>query len=126
MCSKKWAKPDLPGSTSLRDPVRTGIWIETMLGKPVGTTMTLRPFGSVRSTAGNGSSPRGSAVEALGIEVVRRLQPTGHQGVDLVLGLDRDAVGDPVALLGTTGGDEPLREPLGLGQGQAQVDPRPC
>ncbi len=23
MCSKKWAKPDLPGSTSLRLPVRT-------------------------------------------------------------------------------------------------------
>ncbi len=51
MCSKKWAKPDLPGSTSLRDPVWTGIWIETMLGKPVGTTMTLRPLASTFSVA---------------------------------------------------------------------------
>jgi hypothetical protein len=25
MCSKKWAKPDLPGSTSFREPVWTGI-----------------------------------------------------------------------------------------------------
>src|SRR5262245_31314889 len=51
MCSKKWANPDLPGSTSLREPVCTGIWIDTRFGKPVGTTITLRPFGSVRSTA---------------------------------------------------------------------------
>ena len=34
MCSKKWAKPDLPGSTSLREPVCTGICSETMFGKP--------------------------------------------------------------------------------------------
>ena len=51
MCSKKWAKPDLPGSTSLRDPVCTGIWMDTMFGKPVGTTMTFRPLGSVCSVA---------------------------------------------------------------------------
>ena len=44
MCSKKWAKPDLPGSTSLREPVCTGICSDTMFGKPVGTTITLRPF----------------------------------------------------------------------------------
>jgi hypothetical protein len=55
MCSKKWAKPDLPGSTSLRDPVWTGIWSETRFGKPVGTTMTLRPFGRVVSVAWKGS-----------------------------------------------------------------------
>src|SRR6185436_1638902 len=54
MCSKKCAKPDLPGSTSLRDPVCIGICTETMLGKPVGTTMTLRPLGSVFSLALNG------------------------------------------------------------------------
>ena len=54
MCSKKWAKPDLPGSTSLRDPVCTGICSDTMFGKPVGTTMTFRPFGSVFSTASKG------------------------------------------------------------------------
>jgi hypothetical protein len=54
MCSKKWANPDLPGSTSFRDPVFTGIWIETMLGKPVGTTMTFRPFGRVFSVAWKG------------------------------------------------------------------------
>jgi len=40
MCSKKCAKPDLPGSTSLREPVSTGICNETMFGKPVGTTIT--------------------------------------------------------------------------------------
>ncbi len=51
MCSKKCAKPDLPGSTSLREPVCTGICSETMLGKPVGTTMTFRPLGSVFSVA---------------------------------------------------------------------------
>ena len=49
MCSKKWAKPDLPGSTSLREPVCTGICSETMFGKPVGTTMTFRPLGRVFS-----------------------------------------------------------------------------
>ena len=54
MCSKKWAKPDLPGSTSFREPVCTGIWIETMFGKPVGTTMTFRPFGRVFSVAWKG------------------------------------------------------------------------
>jgi hypothetical protein len=36
----------------LRDPVFTGIWSDTMFGKPVGTTMTLRPFGSSFSVAG--------------------------------------------------------------------------
>ncbi len=51
MCSKKCAKPDLPGSTSFREPVWTGIWSETMFGKPVGTTMTFRPFGRVFSVA---------------------------------------------------------------------------
>ena len=54
MCSKKWAKPDLPGSTSFREPVFTGIWRETMFGKPVGTTMTFRPFASVVSVAWKG------------------------------------------------------------------------
>src|SRR5262245_56214777 len=54
MCSKKWAKPDLPGSTSLREPVITGICSDTMFGKPVGTTITLSPFASVRSLASNG------------------------------------------------------------------------
>ena len=47
MCSKKWAKPDLPGSTSLREPVCTGICSDTMFGNPVGTTITFRPLGSV-------------------------------------------------------------------------------
>ena len=61
MCSKKWAKPDLPGSTSLRDPVWTGICSDTMFGKPVGTTMTLRPFGRVLSTASNGRIRLGAA-----------------------------------------------------------------
>src|SRR6266540_623685 len=54
MCSKKWANPDLPGSTSLREPVCTGIWSETMLGNPVGTTMTFSPLGSLFSAALNG------------------------------------------------------------------------
>src|SRR5215510_3807809 len=54
MCSKKWAKPDLPASTSLREPVITGICSDTMFGKPVGTTITLSPFASVRSLASKG------------------------------------------------------------------------
>ena len=54
MCSKKCAKPDLPGSTSLREPVWTGICSDTRLGKPVGTTITRRPFGSVRSAGVEG------------------------------------------------------------------------
>src|SRR5262245_9377182 len=56
MCSKKCAKPDLPGSTSLREPVCTGMCTETRFGNPVGTTITLRPFGSVRSAVGNGNT----------------------------------------------------------------------
>src|SRR5688500_2663119 len=60
-CSKKWANPDLPGSTSLRDPVCTGICSETMFGKPVGTTITLRPLGSVFSDALNGRMSLGAA-----------------------------------------------------------------
>jgi hypothetical protein len=45
MCSKKWAKPDLPGSTSLRDPVSTGICSETMFGNPVSTDHKVRVLG---------------------------------------------------------------------------------
>ena len=56
MCSKKWAKPDLPGSTSLREPVCTGMCTETRFGNPVGTTMTFRPLGSSFSVALNGST----------------------------------------------------------------------
>ena len=59
MCSKKWAKPDLPGSTSLREPVCTGICRETMLGNPVGTTITTRPFGSVLSVTARGRTSAG-------------------------------------------------------------------
>src|SRR5207244_3213278 len=67
MCSKKWAKPDFPGSISLRDPVCTGMYMATMFGKPVGTTMTLRPFGRVFSEAGNGmtSTAAGEGAPAL-------------------------------------------------------------
>ena len=66
MCSKKWAKPDLPGSTSLREPVCTGIWSDTMFGKPVGTTITFRPFGRVLSVASNGRMrPPGAWAEAV-------------------------------------------------------------
>src|SRR5450759_684305 len=61
MCSKKWANPDLPGSTSFREPVWTGIWTETRFGNPVGTTMTFNPFGSVFSTALNGRRSREAA-----------------------------------------------------------------
>src|SRR4029079_14946070 len=64
MCSKKWAKPDLPGSTSLRDPVSTGICSETMFGKPVGTTITTRPLGSVVVVALNGSTSSPAALAA--------------------------------------------------------------
>ena len=61
MCSKKWAKPDLPGSTSFREPVFTGIWTDTMFGNPVGTTMTFSPFGSVFSAALKGRRSREAA-----------------------------------------------------------------
>src|SRR5262249_10810815 len=54
MCSKNSAKPDLTGSATFREPDLTGIWSETMFGKPVGTTMTRRPFGSVFSAAAKG------------------------------------------------------------------------
>ena len=54
ICSKKWAKPDLPGSTSLRDPTETGICSETMSGKPVSTTMTRSPLGRSRMWVGKG------------------------------------------------------------------------
>ena len=53
-CSKKCAKPDFPGSTSLREPVCTGICTLTRLGNPVGTTMTLSPLASVFSVAVKG------------------------------------------------------------------------
>jgi hypothetical protein len=58
-CSKKCAKPDLPGSTSLRDPAWTTIWTLTRFGNPVGTTITLRSFGSVVSVASNGRTAPG-------------------------------------------------------------------
>src|SRR5687768_3040367 len=54
MCSKKCAKPDFPGSTSLRDPTDTAIWSDTTLAKPVGTMMTRRPLASVRSVGAKG------------------------------------------------------------------------
>src|SRR5206468_163373 len=53
-CSKKWAKPDLPGSISFREPVCIVVKTETTFGNPVGTMMTFRPFGSVFSVAANG------------------------------------------------------------------------
>ena len=72
MCSKKCAKPDLPGSTSLREPVSTGICSETMFGKPVGTTMTTSPFGSVFVVALNGRmSEAGSAADPMAGKTAR-------------------------------------------------------
>src|SRR5262249_21828731 len=53
-CSKKCANPDLPGSNSFLEPVCTGMSMLTRFGKPVGTTITLRPFGSVRADAAKG------------------------------------------------------------------------
>jgi hypothetical protein len=65
-CSKKCANPDLPGSTSLREPVWTGIWIVTMLGNPVGTTMTFRPLARVVSLALKGRISCPPVVRAAG------------------------------------------------------------
>src|SRR5476649_2723588 len=65
MCSKKWAKPDLPGSTSLREPVCTGICSETMLGKPVGTMMIFKPLARVFSVALKGNKSALAALLAL-------------------------------------------------------------
>src|SRR3954471_22345371 len=69
-CSKKCANPDLPGSTSLRDPVWTGIWMLTRLGKPVGTTITFSPLASVVSVARNGRTSRDAFDCADSIEVM--------------------------------------------------------
>src|SRR3954469_22909630 len=69
-CSKKCAKPDLPGSTSLRDPVWTGIWMLTRFGKPVGTMMTLRPLLRVVSVAWNGRTSLDALDWADSIEVM--------------------------------------------------------
>ena len=68
MCSKKCAKPDLPGSTSFREPVITGTCTETMFGKPVGTISTFKPFGRVFSVTWNGrmSSDLGGACAKAG------------------------------------------------------------
>src|SRR5439155_2442249 len=55
-CSKKCAKPDFPGSTSLREPACTAILKLTRFGNPVGRTMTFSPLGSVDSVASNGST----------------------------------------------------------------------
>jgi hypothetical protein len=73
MCSKKCANPDLPGSISLREPVWTGIWTETMFGNPVGTTMTLRPLGRVVSVALKGRMSDGEAVAADFVAAFRAL-----------------------------------------------------
>src|SRR5262249_34584680 len=45
---------DLPGSNSFLEPVWTGMSMLTRFGNPVGTTITLRPLGSVRSVAAKG------------------------------------------------------------------------
>src|SRR5712692_263972 len=58
MCSKKWAKPVLPGSNSLRDPVCTGICTETTFGNPVRTAITFNPLASVFSTGLSGRISR--------------------------------------------------------------------
>ena len=73
MCSKKCAKPDLPGSISLREPVCIGICSDTRLGNPVLTTTTLSPLGSVFSTVGKGkiSAFLGSAGLAQALVAVR-------------------------------------------------------
>ena len=52
MCSKKCAKPERPGSYSSREPVRTIDQYATSPSLGIGTTMTLRPFGSVRVSVG--------------------------------------------------------------------------
>ncbi len=67
MCSKKWAKPDLPGSTSLREPVCTGIVTDTRFGKPVGTTITFRPLARVFSVALKGRTSLPAALFATGL-----------------------------------------------------------
>ena len=63
-CSKKCAKPVFPGSISFREPVWTGIWIATMFGKPVGTTITFSPFVRVFSVALKGRTSSAPAAEA--------------------------------------------------------------
>jgi hypothetical protein len=71
MCSKRWANPDLPGSTSFREPVFTGIWTDTIFGNPVGTTMTFSPFGSVFSAALKGRRSREAAAGCFVCAVAR-------------------------------------------------------
>src|SRR5690242_18637368 len=45
MCSKRCAKPDFPGSTSLRDPVCTTTKMVTRFGESVGMVTRRSPFG---------------------------------------------------------------------------------
>ena len=66
MCSKKCAKPERPGSYSSREPVRTIDQYATSPSLGIGTTMTLRPFGSVRVAVGKGMMGATSVVSWLG------------------------------------------------------------
>ena len=54
MCSKKWANPLFPASTSSREPVPITIWSETMSGSPVGTTTARSPLSKSRTATSNG------------------------------------------------------------------------
>src|ERR1044072_4726549 len=54
MCSKKCAKPVRPASYSSREPVRTTVQYAASPSLGIGTTIAVRPFGSVRVSVGNG------------------------------------------------------------------------
>src|SRR5512145_81574 len=54
MCSKKCAKPVRPGSYSSREPVRTTVQYAARPSLGIRVTITVRPFGSVRVSVGNG------------------------------------------------------------------------
>src|SRR5687767_5004789 len=54
MCSKKCANPVRPCSYSSREPVRTTVQYAASPSLGMGTTMAVRPFGSVRVSVGYG------------------------------------------------------------------------
>src|SRR6267143_834710 len=56
MCSKKCAKPDLPGSISLREPARTTVQYATRPGLSNRTATTLRPLSRTVRCVGYGKT----------------------------------------------------------------------
>ena len=81
MCSKKWAKPDLPSSTSLRDPVRTTVQNEMTPGVFIGMLTRVSPLSRtvVSITGKTGCSAARESVEK------KRLRPSMRESIKTIL-----------------------------------------